>query len=128
VCENGGNPVALVFAREPSQPLARLLARLDAATGKHSRQQMGSFAVFLSEKQGLADELKEVAKKQDLRHLILTIDAPAGPDGFNVSKEADVTVLLYVDHSVKANHAFKRGELSERAVEKVLADLPKIVK
>jgi hypothetical protein len=28
---------------------------------------------------------------------------------------------------VKANHAFRKGELSEGAVEKIVADVPKIL-
>jgi hypothetical protein len=127
VCENGANPVAMVFARELSEPLIKLVAKLDAATAKHSKDQMGSFVVFLSEKQGLADELKAVAKRQNLKHTILAIDPPAGPDGFKVAKEADVTVVLYVDHTVKANHAFAKGQLNEKASERILADLAKIL-
>ena len=65
VCENGANPVAMVFAREASEPLMKLVAKLDAATAKHSKQQMGSFVVFLSEKEGLAEELKAVARRHE---------------------------------------------------------------
>jgi len=28
---------------------------------------------------------------------------------------------------VEANHAFKKGELNEQAVEQILADIPKII-
>jgi hypothetical protein len=28
---------------------------------------------------------------------------------------------------VKANHAFKKGELTEKGIDKILADLPKIL-
>ena len=127
VCENGANPVAMVFAREVSEPLVKLLTKLDAATAKHSKQQMGSFVVFLSEKEGLGEELKAVAKRQNLKHTVLAIDAPAGPNGFKVTKDAEVTVVLYVDHAVKANHAFAGGQLNEQATEKILADLPMIL-
>src|SRR5688572_14156146 len=45
VCENGTNPVAMVFAREVSEPLLKLAARLDAATLKNKDKSMGSFVV-----------------------------------------------------------------------------------
>ena len=35
VCQNGGNPVAMIFAREVSEPLAVLVKKIDAATGEH---------------------------------------------------------------------------------------------
>jgi hypothetical protein len=127
VCENGANPVVMIFAREPSDTLVRLLAKVDTATGKNQARQMGSFVVFLNEKEGLAEQLKATAAKNALKHLVLSIDAPAGPDGFKVSAEADVTVVLYRDHHVLANHAFRRGELNDAAIDKILADVPKIL-
>jgi hypothetical protein len=51
---------------------------------------------------------------------------PDGPKSYNLSKEADVTVLLYKRQKVEANHAFKKGELSEEGLESILADVPKI--
>jgi hypothetical protein len=127
VCENGLNPVAMVFARAPSEPLLRLLARLDAAVGKHEQAQLGSFAVFLSDREGLAEQLAQAADKNKLKRLVLSIDQPAGPEGFRVAPEAEVTVVLYNKYDVLANHAFRKGELNDRAIERVLGDLPKIL-
>jgi hypothetical protein len=127
VCENGLSPVAMIFAREVNEPLVKLLAKLDAATEKNRDVQMGSFVVFLSEKEGLKEQLESVAKKQGLKHVILSTFDPAGPEDFKVTADSDVTVVLYREHLVKANHAFRKGELSEQAVEKIIGDLPKIV-
>jgi hypothetical protein len=127
VCEMGLNPVAMVFAREVNEPLVALLSKLDKATEKNRDVQLGSFVVFLSEKEGLKEQLENVAKKQGLQHTILSIYDPAGPEDFNVAKDSDVTVVLYRQHLVKANHAFRKGELNEQAVEKIVGDLPKIV-
>jgi hypothetical protein len=127
VCENGANPVVMVFARDLSEPLVKLMAKIDAATGQHHDHAMGSFVVFLSEDERLQGRLEETARKHKLAHLVLAIDAPAGPDGFKVSAIADVTVVLYENHQVKANHAFARGELSDKGIDAVLADVPKIL-
>lgn len=127
VCEMGLNPVAMVFAREVNEPLVALLSKLDKATEKNRDVQLGSFVVFLSEKEGLKEQLENVAKKQGLKQIILSTYDPAGPEDFKVSKDSDVTVVLYREHLVKANHAFRKGELSEQAVEKIVGDLTKIV-
>ena len=127
VCENGFNPVAMIFAREVNEPLVKLLAKIDKATEKNRDVEMGSFVVFLSEKEGLKEELEKIAKKQGLKHVILSTFDPAGPEDFNVAKDSDVTVVFYREHQVKANHAFRKGELNEQAVEKIVGDLPKIV-
>lgn len=127
VCENGTNPVAMVFAREPSEALFQLAAKLDAATVKHEKQSLGSFVVLLSEADGLDERLSAAAKKHKLAKTVLAIDPPAGPEGFKVAADADVTVVLYREFKVLANHAFRKGELSEQAIERIVADLPKIV-
>ena len=128
VCENGLNPVAMIFARQVSQPLVRLIAKLDAAAAKNRQGEMGCFVVFLGEQEKLEAQVKAVAKEQKLKHVILSIDAPTGPEGFNVAQDADVTVVLYREHAVHANHAFKAGGLTDKTAEAVLADLPKILK
>lgn len=127
VCENGLSPVAMLFAREVNEPLLKLLSQLDDATAKNRKVEMGSFVVFLSDKEGLRQQLTDEAKKRGFKHLVLSIDSPAGPEGFNVAADADLTVVLYREHGVKANHAFRKGELTAAASEKILADLPKIL-
>ena len=124
ICENGLAPVAMLFAREVNEPLLKLLGKLDQATAKHRDQEMGSFVVFLSEKDGLREQLADTSKQRGLKRIVLSTYAPAGPDGFNVAKDADLTVVLYREHEVKANHAFRQGELTDAASEKILADLP----
>jgi hypothetical protein len=127
ICENGLAPVAMLFAREVNEPLLKLIGKLDEATEKNLSQEMGSFVVFLSEKEGLREQLAAAAKKQGLKRTVLSTYAATGPEGFNVSADADLTVVLYREHEVKANHAFRRGELTDVASEKILADLPKIL-
>jgi hypothetical protein len=127
VCENGANPVAMIFARELSEPLVRLVKKIDAATAANREHEIGSFVVFLNDGEELPPQLRDVAQKQALEKIVLTTFDPAGPDGFKVNPQADVTVVLYRDHLVKANHAFGKGELNDRAIEKILADLPKIL-
>jgi hypothetical protein len=127
VCENGLSPVAMVWAREVGEPLVRLLAKLDAAAVKHAKQEMGSFAVFVGDDTLLEPQLKAVAEKQKLAKLVLAIEPAPGPAEYKLAADADVTVMLYNEHEVLANHAFRKGELTDAAIERILADLPKIV-
>jgi len=126
-CVNGENPVAMVFARENSPELTKLIKKLDQATAKNKSKSMGSFVVYLSDKEGLDKELASMAEKEKIEKTVLSIDNPGGPKAYNVAKDADVTVVLYVDRKVKANHAFKKGELKDDAIEKIVADIPKIL-
>lgn len=125
-CSNGENPVAMVFARESSDALAKLVKKIDEATLKNKDKEMGSFVVFLSDADGLDKKLAEMASKAKIEKTVLSIDNPAGPDKYKVAADADITVVLYVDRKVKANYAFKKGELKDADIEKVLADVSKI--
>jgi hypothetical protein len=104
-----------------------LVKKIDAATAKNSDAHMASFAVFLSDQEGLDKKLKEWADNEKIKKTALTIDNPAGPSSYKIAKEADVTVLLYVHKRVKANYAFKKDQLKENDIEKIVADLPKIL-
>ena len=88
---------------------------------------MGSFVVMLSDEDKLETKLKDFAEKQKLSKIALTIDTPTGPPSYHIAKDADITVLLYVDKTVKINRAFKKGELDNKAIMSVLGDLPKIL-
>jgi hypothetical protein len=68
-----------------------------------------------------------LAKKEDLKKIVLTIDNPQGPQQYKIAKEADVTVVLYEKQKVKANYAFKKGELHEKDVDQIVADVSKIL-
>ena len=118
----------MIFAREVSGPLASLVKQIDAETVKNRAKKMGSFVVFLSDKEGLNKELKAFAEKQGLKECILSIDNVAGPDGYDVAKDAEVTVVLYNQRKVAANYAFRKGELNDQAIEKIVSDVSKIVK
>jgi hypothetical protein len=87
---------------------------------------MGSFIVFCSDEEGLEAKLKDLAQKEKLEHIVLTIDNAQGPSRYKVAKDADVTVVLYEKQSVKANYAFKKGELHETHVDQIINDLSKI--
>lgn len=127
VCENGVSPVAMVFARQVSEPLVGLIRQLDAAAARHRKQEMGAFVVFLSDDDSLDKKLQEVAEKNNLKHVVLSTFDPGGPDGFEVTADAEVTVVLYREFVVKANHAFRKGEFTKKHADKILADVPKIL-
>src|SRR5262249_12718825 len=107
--------------------VAALIKKIDAATVKNAGGEMGSFVVFCCAEAGLDKKLRSLAEKEKIQKCILSIDEPAGPEGYKVSKDADVTVVLYTKHTVKANHACRKGELKDKAIDRVLADLPKIL-
>ena len=110
--------------------MASLVKGIDSFVDSNKSHQAAAFVVLLSNDPE-ADEakLKEFAKKHGIKHVPLTLfDGEAGPPDYKVAKDADVTVMLWKQRNVKANHTFAKGALNEPAVKKVLADTPKILK
>jgi hypothetical protein len=54
-------------------------------------------------------------------------DAEYGPKNYGISPEADVTVIIYRDGKVAANHAFAPGKLDAQGISAVIADTAKIL-
>jgi hypothetical protein len=127
VCQNGANPVAMIFARDVSEPLTTLIKKVDAATMQNKDKQMGSFVVFLNDSEDFPKKVKEVAAKTGVKECVLSIDNPAGPEAYKVAKDADVTVVLYTKQMVKGNYAFKKGELKDKDIDRIVADIAKIL-
>ena len=117
----------MIFAREINDGLTSLVKKIDEATDKNSDCRMGSFVVFCSDDEGLEKKLKALADKEKLKKIVLTIDNPAGPSGYDVAKDADVTVVLYTHQEVKANFAYKKGELQPKDIDTIVDSLPKIL-
>jgi hypothetical protein len=117
----------VIFAREITDPLTSLVKKLDQTTADNSSCRMGSFITFLNDDEGLEKQLKDLADKEKLKHIVLTIEAnKAGPRSWKIDKDADITVILYSKRKVAANYAFKKGEFKEGDVEKIVADVKKI--
>jgi hypothetical protein len=128
VCEQheGGKPAAVVFARSLSDPLGKLLTKLDAAgAGKAGT----GYKVWMTQLAPSADlgALAGWAQKQGLKGVpVGAFEGADGPPAYRLHPDADVTVLLFVKTQVVANFAFRRGELTDKAVADVLAATPQL--
>jgi hypothetical protein len=125
-CSNGDNPVAMIFAREVTPAVKTLIKKIDQCTAKNKDCDMGSFVVFCSDEDGLDKKLKELADEEKLSKIVLSIDSPTGPEKYMVAKDADVTVVLYTKRTVKANYAFKKGQLNDKSIARIVGDVSKI--
>jgi hypothetical protein len=118
--------VVCVFARKTSEPLASLVKQIDQKIGENGK--LKSFVVITPEKGTRpAEDLKKLASDASIQHVPLTIgESPNGPPDYELSKDADVTVLMWHRHKVKVNHAYK-GELTDKDVSTVVDDIPKVL-
>jgi predicted protein tyrosine phosphatase len=118
--------VVCVFARKTSEPLASLVKQIDAKIGENGK--LKSFVVMVPQKgENPTEDVKKLAEQAGIKHVPLTIgESPDGPPDYEVAKEADVTVLMWIHHKVKINHAFK-GELTDKDIRTIVDDIPKLL-
>src|SRR5262249_10502055 len=100
----------------------------EAATAKNDKADLNSFAVFCSDDKKLEQQLHDIANKSKLNKIVLAIEAPEGPEKYNISKSAEVTVLVYKEHVVTANLTYDKGKFAEKDIEKVIGEINKVVK
>ena len=114
-----------VFARKTSEPLASLVKQMDSKIGENGK--LKGFVVIMSKDKGVPGNLKELAASAGIKKVPLTLTAdPAGVPDYELSKDADVTVVMWSGHKVKATRGFK-GELSEDNIKDILSDIPKVL-
>jgi hypothetical protein len=125
-CRFRDSPVVCVFARKPSESVVRLVKQLDAKIDE--KKSVRSFVVFVAPKGEItAGALRTLAADARLVSVILTIcENPDGPPEYHLSKDADVTVLMWRRGIVKAGRAFK-GALSDQDIQAILSDVPTIL-
>src|SRR5262245_23780628 len=119
ICEQGDKPTAVVFARTLSDPLGKLLAKLDAEA--EARQDTG-FKVWMTQLTRPADldALAKWSQKQGLKGCAVgAFEDADGPPAYKLHPEADVTVMLFVKQKVVANFAFRAGELNDKQIGSV---------
>lgn len=117
----------MIFAREISDPLTGLVKKLDKAVADNKKGQLVSFVVFCNDDEKLEGKLKDLVKTEKIKDVTLsTFENKAGPYN-NFDEKADVTVMLYVKRKVVVNHTFKKGEMKDKDIDKVIEDLSKIL-
>jgi hypothetical protein len=122
--------VVAIMAREITDDLTSLVKAIDSKVGENKGKDMCAFVVILADdpdKQ--APKLEALAKDKEIKNTPLTVfEGAAGPPAYNVAKDADVTVMLWVGFEVKANYAFAKGKLDKVGIGKIVEDTAKILK
>jgi hypothetical protein len=128
ICEAAERPTVIVFARNLSEPLGKLVHRIDRALADHQTAEMRSWVTFLAADQTKLDpQVVEWGKKHAIRNVPLGVfEDTVGPPAYLLARDADVTVLLSVKQRVVANFAFRAGELNDAAIDNILKTVPKI--
>ena len=118
-----------IFAREITDELTSLVKAIDKQVAENEDKKMAAFVVFLTDDpDALEPKLKELAQEHKIENVPLTLmEGQTGPPSYKIAQDADVTVMMWRDREVKANHAFAKGQLKSKDVEAISAETSKIL-
>jgi hypothetical protein len=130
-CRYAERPTVAVFARELSEPVARLVKQLDDQVAAQRDVRLAAYVVYIAKDDVDAEaQLKQLAKDQNLRHVPLTIlrdQQGKLESGYAISPEAAVSVLMWREGTVAATRGFKSGDLGADEINAVLSDTAKVL-
>ena len=112
----------VVFARSLDDPLGKLTRGLDKALIDYKASDLRAWLTLLNADQTTFDP-KVVAwsKKEAIRGVPVSVFEDAdGPPSYKLSRDAEVTVLVFVKQKVAMNFAFRAGELTDEHISEVL--------
>jgi hypothetical protein len=125
-CKFGNDPSVMVFARETSDALNSLTKKLDDLNVKFKKADLGTCVIYYQKGSTQRETLKSQAAKLGVKETIIaTLDE--APKKYAIARDADVTVIVYTGAAVKANHAFRKGELDDKGIESIVKDVGKIL-
>jgi hypothetical protein len=129
ICESGQKPLIIIFARQLSDPLGKLVSTLNKAVAEQKATDLRAWVTFLTDDQvSLDPKVVGWSKKHATGGIPLGVfEDPIGPPAYLLSRDADVTVLLAVKQKVAANFAYRAGELNDAAIFEIVGALPKIL-
>ena len=129
ICDTAEHPAVIVFARSLSDPLGKLAAGLDKAVSDSKAADLRAWVTILSEDQTTLDpKVVEWGKKYALHAVPVGVfENLDGPPSYRLSRDADVTVILFVNRKVAADFAFRQEEWNDDRVVDVLKALPGIL-
>jgi len=126
ICETANKPAVVIFARSASDELGKLAGKLDRALAEHKAADLRGWITFIGKDHDTFDRvLVDWSKKHGLKSLpIGSFEEKDGPPTYRVAREADVTVVLFVNRKVQATFGFRSTELTGEAVSRLLKAVP----
>lgn len=104
-----------------------MVKKLESAAATHADAKFRAVVILLSDDDKSEAKLKELAEKEKLKQVVLAVEASTGPAKYDIAKDADVTVVMYVKKTVKKNFAFGKGKLTEKEAGEVAAAVKDIL-
>ncbi len=116
------------MARELSDNLASLAKKLDQKVIDHKDKKLAFVIVLMADDKETSEKaLAEFEEDHTLRNTALAFHSGV-PKNYKIDDDAEITLMMWVKKTVKANHAFANAAaLNGRAVTTVVDDTKSIL-
>nr|BAL54488.1 hypothetical conserved protein [uncultured Planctomycetota bacterium] len=119
----------IVFAREPAEPLGRLLIQLDQMLRRNEAGDGRVWVTFLSRQQPELDK-KLVMWSQELglaRLPISVFEDEQGPPAYRLPAEATVVIVLARQRTIAARFVYTAQGLDAKAIPSLMQEIRRFV-
>jgi hypothetical protein len=148
ISDHGLRPMVLIFYKNVdfSEPLPKLLKRLDTAIDKNAETRLGAYAVFVPDDMpdvlgSSNDKDQDANSKNDdarlewekkieqsgadmkLQHVVLCLDTKADVKKYELSDENLITVVLCSKLKIASVYALPKSDFTDAAIDKIMADV-----
>ncbi|RLS83969.1 MAG: hypothetical protein DWI04_02385 [Planctomycetota bacterium] len=122
-CKMGSRPVVMVFARSADEKLAKFVKELEEEIEEHQDAKLTAFVNMIgTDEEALKKAAADFVAKHGITRVAFVVPTQAkdGPENLKIAPDADLTVVCYKEGTVKANHAFSAGSLSDEKIDAIV--------
>jgi hypothetical protein len=130
----GNRPTIAVFLRPVNNvalnaQAASLVREIERVVDRNRKRGVAAFVVLMCnkrEQQGYANQLAGFARTHQIKYVPLTIyddGGGAGPPGYAISGQSEVSVMMWVDLRVRVNYAYRGARFNAQDTRRIIADI-----
>ena len=129
VCRNGSRPVVMVVLRKPGTRQRMLLRNIDRLVQTRRSEGLRAFCVYLGDRpQHDVSLMQTFAHNGQIAMPVGVTSLAIGDAGMlSISAQADATVILYSDRTIRQRFEFSEEELSHDKIRSVLEAADRLV-
>lgn len=119
-CRAGDEPIFYVFAKKPSEPLAKLVKEIDAVVAARQADKAAAVVNFLGDPkdEAVRQNVGEFGRQHGLKNVSLTITADGSK--FELDDADDITVLLFEKGIIRLRSSAKVASFDDKAIATVV--------
>ncbi len=118
--------MVFIFAKNTSDQLASLAKQIDKVVAQNKDKKLSAVINLIGEPtDAYLEKAKKFAHENGLKHVVIAVTGDA--DKFNVSDDAEVTVMHYKRKKVKFNYAVDKDGFNKEAIDKIVRGIETIL-